>query len=250
MFPSLAQPLRRTCSNTIRIQASRLTIHTTAQRLTSPKTMSADQPSAPTFESIGITNTTINTSPGIQLTPHQQLIIGSILDATQLFEGRPSLRHLSLWQPTATFNDPLTSAVGHPKFAAQWYGLPALFFPIAIQSHEVTASDPISLRLSNKYTLRGLRTEHIIDSVVDIHLAPDGRIEKVEDKWNDKLRQGAFATSRVTHLPGPPQLTCTCKSPQAFQKLNAVTVPAFVRVPKTQEEDDRMRADRDREAQA
>lgn len=36
---------------------------------------------------------------------------------------------------------------------------------------------------------------------------------------------------------------------QAFQKLNAVSVPAFVKVPKTQEEDDQMRADRAREAQ-
>lgn len=188
---------------------------------------STDQPSAPTFKSIGITNTDIRKAAGVQLTPHQEVLVGSVLD---LFEGRPSLRHLSLWNPTATFHDPISNAVGFGKFAAQWYGLVALFSPITIQSHEVTSSgNPISLRLSNKYVLKGLGTEKVMDSVVDIHVGPDGRISRVEDKWNDKLPQGPFAT--------------------AFQKLNAVSVPAFVKVPKTQEEDDQMRADRAREAQ-
>ncbi|KAL2689204.1 hypothetical protein Neosp_003256 [[Neocosmospora] mangrovei] len=197
---------------------------------------STDQPSAPTFKSIGITNTDIRKAAGVQLTPHQEVLVGSVLD---LFEGRPSLRHLSLWTPTATFQDPITNAVGFDKFAAQWYGLVALFSPITIQSHEVTSSgDPISLRLSNKYVLKGLGTEKVIDSVVDIHVGPDGRISRVEDKWNDKLPQGPIATATDMHVLD-----------QAFQKLNAVSVPAFVKVPKTQEEDDQMRADRAREAQ-
>ncbi|RSL95328.1 hypothetical protein CDV31_013931 [Fusarium ambrosium] len=199
---------------------------------------STDQPSAPTFKSIGITNTDIRKAAGVQLTPHQEVLIGSVLD---LFEGHPSLRHLSLWTPTATFHDPITNAIGFDKFAAQWYGLVALFSPITIQSHEVTSSgDPISLRLSNKYVLKGLGTEKVMDSVVNIHVGPDGRIEKVEDKWNDKLPQGPFATA--TDI-------ARALDTQAFQKLNAVSVPAFVKVPKTQEEDDQMRADRAREAQ-
>lgn len=33
---------------------------------------------------------------------------------------------------------------------------------------------------------------------------------------------------------------------QAFRKLNAVTVPAFVKVPKTEEEDNKMKADREK----
>lgn len=33
---------------------------------------------------------------------------------------------------------------------------------------------------------------------------------------------------------------------QAFRKLNAVTVPAFVKVPKTEEEDMKMKADREK----
>jgi hypothetical protein len=174
---------------------------------------STDQPSAPTFKSIGITNTDIRKAAGVQLTPHQEVLVGSVLDVSslkltstspntpQLFEGRPSLRHLSLWTPTATFHDPITNAVGFDKFAAQWYGLVALFSPITIQSHEVTSSgDPISLRLSNKYVLKGLGTEKVMDSVVDIHVGPDGRISRVEDKWNDKLPQGPFATASLTPL--------------------------------------------------
>ncbi|KAM6524221.1 hypothetical protein FSOLCH5_004823 [Fusarium solani] len=202
---------------------------------------STDQPSAPTFKSIGITNTDIRKAAGVQLTPHQEVLVGSVLD---LFEGRPSLRHLSLWTPTATFHDPITNAVGFDKFAAQWYGLVALFSPITIQSHEVTSSgDPISLRLSNKYVLKGLGTEKVMDSVVDIHVGPDGRISRVEDNRPFQLRgvmsvSHAWAIYRLSHRPMV-----------AFQKLNAVSVPAFVKVPKTQEEDDQMRADRAREAQ-
>ncbi|KAF4973931.1 hypothetical protein FZEAL_9117 [Fusarium zealandicum] len=178
--------------------------------------------SAPSFQSIGVSNTSIRKASGVQLSSHQEVLVGSVLD---LFEGRPSLRHLTLWHPTATFHDPISNAVGYDKFAAQWYGLPALFNPITIQSHEViSAGNPISLKLSNKYVLKGVKSEKIMDSVVDIHVAPDGKIERVEDKWNDKLPQGAFAT--------------------AFQKLNAATVPALVKVPKTQEEDEKMQAER------
>lgn len=38
-------------------------------------------------------------------------------------------------------------------------------------------------------------------------------------------------------------LTCFV---QAFRKLNAVTVPAFVKVPKTEEEDMKMKAEREK----
>jgi hypothetical protein len=32
-----------------------------------------------------------------------------------------------------------------------------------------------------------------MDSVVRIHLGADGRIDKVEDRWNDKLPESAIA---------------------------------------------------------
>jgi len=107
---------------------------------------------------------------------------------SQLFEGRPSLKHLSLWQPTALFQDPIAYAQGYDKFAAQWYGLASLFNPIAIQSHLVTSGgNPIEVSLTNKYVLKGINKEQVMDSVLKIHVGSDGKIEKVEDRWNDKL---------------------------------------------------------------
>ncbi|KAF7560229.1 hypothetical protein G7046_g3939 [Stylonectria norvegica] len=214
---------------------------------------SPSQSTAPTFESIGIRNTAINTSPNITLTYTQKVLVGSILD---LFEGRPSLSHLSLWSPTATFQDPLTLATGYDRFAAQWYGLAALFSPIAIQTHEVTsAGDPIELTLQNKYVVKGIKKEQVMDSVVRIHVGADGRIDRVEDRWNDSLPQGAVAQVSATpgatdHVFGKSWARMSVgvrdgpRWADAFRKLNAVTVPAFVKVPKTPEEDEKMRADR------
>ncbi|KAI0376763.1 hypothetical protein F5Y04DRAFT_285565 [Hypomontagnella monticulosa] len=169
-----------------------------------------------------IKNTNINEVTGVALSPRQKVLVGSVLD---LFEGYPSLSHLSLWSKSATFNDPLTAATGYDAFAAQWYGLVALFHPIKIQSHSVTsAGDPIEIKLSNKYTLKGIGMSQTIDSVVRIHIGSDDKIEKVEDRWNNKLPEGAVA--------------------EAFRKLNAKTVPLFVKVPKNEEEDAEMRRGR------
>jgi hypothetical protein len=113
---------------------------------------------------------------------------------TQLFEGKPTLKHLSLWSRDATFADPLTNAVGFDKFAAQWYGLPALFNPIKIQSHKVTSSgNPIELELSNKYVVKGIKKEQVIDSIINIYVGSNGKIEKVEDKWDGKLPEGGVS---------------------------------------------------------
>ena len=38
--------------------------------------------SPPTFESIGIKNTAINTAPDVTLSSHQKVLVGSILDVT------------------------------------------------------------------------------------------------------------------------------------------------------------------------
>lgn len=117
---------------------------------------------------------------------------------TQLFEGNPTLKHLSLWSRTATFQDNITVAEGFDKFAAQWYGLPALFDPIKIQSHTVTsAGNPIELNLKNSYTVKGVKTEQVMESVVQIQVGDDGKITKVSDKWNNNLPDGAFSQVRT-----------------------------------------------------
>lgn len=178
----------------------------------------------PAFESVDVKNTSINQGAGVNLSSQQKLLVGSVLD---LFEGRPSLRHLNLWKPDATFTDPLTVAEGFDRYAAQWYGLPTIFSPINITSHTVTSSgNPIEIDLSNKYTVKGIKKEQEITSKVKIFVDDaTGKISKVEDRWNDKLPEGAIS--------------------QAFRKLNAVTVPMMVKVPKNQEEDDKMRAARE-----
>ena len=56
-----------------------------------------------------------------------------------------------------------------------------------------STGNPILLTLSNKYVLKGIKKEQVMESVVRIHVAEDGKIEKVEDRWNDKLPEGAIS---------------------------------------------------------
>ncbi|KAM7192076.1 hypothetical protein V8F20_009052 [Naviculisporaceae sp. PSN 640] len=216
----LSQPLRFPV-----LKAMNTGTPSTSAKMQTQATSTGSSSDQPSFESVGIKHTSINQAPGVNLSPHQKLVVGSILD---LFEGNPTLRHLDLWSRDATFADPLTVAEGYNRFAAQWYGLPTVFSPINIASHTVTsAGNPIEIDLVNKYTLKGVKKEQEIKSKVKIFLdeTAGGKITKVEDRWNDKLPDGPIS--------------------QAFRKLNAVTVPTMVKVPKTQEEDDQMRAARE-----
>lgn len=108
-------------------------------------------------------------------------------------EGHPTPELLSLWRDDATFEDPIAFAEGYNRYAAQWYGLPAVFKEIKIQSHEVTTSEnPVSVNLTNKYVLKVLGTEHTIKSVLQIHLDKDDKITRVVDRWDDKIPDGTF----------------------------------------------------------
>lgn len=170
---------------------------------------------APSFASLGIKNTDIKTATGVTLSDQQKVIVGSVLDVRnqylfrasahlacpiltpipKLFEGNPTLKHFSLWSQNGTFTDPLTVATGYPKYTAQFYGLPALFKPIQIQSHKVISSgNPIEFEMSNKYTVKGINKDQVMDSIIKIHLGSDGKIEKVEDKWNGELPDGPVSS--------------------------------------------------------
>ncbi|OHE99322.1 hypothetical protein CORC01_05363 [Colletotrichum orchidophilum] len=217
----------------------------------------------PSFESIGIKNNSIIQKSGVSLSQQQKVLVGSVLD---LFEGNPTLKHLSLWSKTATFQDNITVAEGYDKFAAQWYGLPALFNPIQIQSHTVTsAGNPIELELKNKYTVKGIKTEQTMESVVQIQVGDDGKIVKVSDRWNNNLPEGAFSQVRnalhvsvvkaaktLAWILGQTGVAVFCRVSLwrpfwALRKLNAVTVPVFVKVPKTEEEDQKLKAEREKQ---
>lgn len=167
------------------------------------------------FSSLDIKNTNIQTAPGVSLSEQQKVTIGSVLDVSmlapltvlprlafcnlthshlQLFEGHPTLPKFSLWSQNATFTDNITVATGYPKYTAQFYGLPALFKPIQLQHHRVTsAGNPIELEMSNKYVVKGIKKEQVMNSVVRIFVGEDGKISKVEDRWNGKLPEGAIS---------------------------------------------------------
>lgn len=100
------------------------------------------------------------------------------------------------------FEDPITRAVGEAKYKTQWYGLPALFNPIKLQAHTVVdGGNPIRLETSNRYVVRGLGKAHVIDSVVNIQLGEDGRIERVQDRWNNKLPDGTVVNVSLISTP-------------------------------------------------
>jgi hypothetical protein len=98
------------------------------------------------------------------------------------------------------------------------YGLQTAFSEIERLHHEVTSSgNPITMDLKTRYKVKGIGMEKTIDSKINIYVGKDGKIEKVEDKWNGKLPESAFV--------------------DVLRNLNSVTVPLGVSVPKTKEED-------------
>jgi hypothetical protein len=152
----------------------------------------------PTLDSVGVKNTSINSAPGTNLSQHQKLLVGSVLD---LFEGKPTLKHLSLWNRNAVFADPLTDAVGYDRFAAQWYGLPAVFGKIQLVSHKVVdGGNPMEVELQNRYTAKLVGKTQEIKSRVKIWVGGDGMIERVEDKWDGKELPDGFV-GEVSYPP-------------------------------------------------
>lgn len=46
--------------------------------------------------------------------------------------------------------------------------------------------------MSNKYVVKGIKQEKVMNSVVRIYVGSDGKIDKVEDRWNGELPSGAI----------------------------------------------------------
>ncbi|KAF2812243.1 uncharacterized protein BDZ99DRAFT_383627, partial [Mytilinidion resinicola] len=169
-----------------------------------------------TTSNLTIENTNLNTAPGVELSATQKTLVGSVLD---LFAGRPSLEKLQLWSDEGVFEDPITIARGRKQYEAQWYGLQSAFSSIERLSHSIMSSEnPISIDMKTKYTVKGINKEQTIESIVNIFTSEDGqKIVKVEDKWNGELPDSSIK--------------------DAFRKINAVTVPKMISVPKSKEED-------------
>lgn len=63
--------------------------------------------------------------------------------------------------------------------------------------------------MSNKYVVKGIKKEQVMNSVVRIFVGEDGKIEKVEDRWNGKLPEGAISdvSSDASNLPKTGQMS-------------------------------------------
>jgi hypothetical protein len=133
----------------------------------------------------------VTTAPGIKLSTHQETIIGSVLD---LFAGRPSLPKLALWRDDATYSGPFTLATGRAKYSAQWYGLRQAFSEIDRLNHQVKdAGNPMLVDLRINYVIRGLDKKQMVQSVAAIYLDDEGRISKVEDRWDGQASEGGIS---------------------------------------------------------
>ena len=122
--------------------------------------------------------------------------------------------------------------------------------------------------LKTRYVIKGINKEQTIQSLVAIHTDEQGKISKVEDKWDGKLPEGSIANvsssfdllnprwwlnywiswgfwawsftweTRVWNVGVKPRIEIDANCyVQAFRHLNAATVPKFVNVPKNEEED-------------
>jgi len=159
-------------------------------------------------------STDIKMAPGVDLSSEQRTIVASVLD---LFAGRPSLAKLQLWKDEGVFTDPITIAKGRKQFEPQWYGLQTAFSEIERKSHQVTdAGNPIAMDMVTRYKVKGIGKETTINSKILI-FTEGGKISRVEDKWDGELPDSGIAN--------------------AFRRLNAVSVPKMVGVPKDAEED-------------
>ncbi|KAL6249537.1 hypothetical protein RBB50_003390 [Rhinocladiella similis] len=155
-----------------------------------------------------------------KLSDRQALLTASVLD---LFAGYPSKRKLSLWTDDAVFSDTLTIATGRKQYEAQWYGLKASMSDIVQEEVAIkNVGNPMELHLKTKYKVKAVGKEQVIDSTVLVHMtdASDGaRITRVEDKWGGTPPPDGFFS-------------------KAMRNLNSVTVPGFVTVPKSIEEEE------------
>ncbi|KAK3070407.1 hypothetical protein LTR53_010529 [Teratosphaeriaceae sp. CCFEE 6253] len=201
------------------------------------------------FGKLNIESKNIQTASGVELSESQRTIVGSVLD---LFAGRPSLAKLQLWKDDAEFTDPLTIAKGRAQYEAQWYGLQTAFSEIERLGHEVKSNgNPIEMDLETRYVVKGLGTEKKISSKIQIWTDGD-KIVKVADKWSGSLPEGSIAQVSSILTPANPlwwlqytgawafylwSFTWETTLWRAFRRLNAVTVPNLVSVPKNAEED-------------
>ncbi|KAI9809691.1 MAG: hypothetical protein M1825_000123 [Sarcosagium campestre] len=161
--------------------------------------MSSETPNPATLK---IESSDFNPAPGVELDSQQKLLAGSVLD---LFAGKATLAKLGLWKDDGVFEDPITIARGRKEFEPQWYGLKAAFSEIErLSTQTVDAGNPIRIDMKTRYKIKGIGSNQTIASEVYIYYDKvSGKIEKVEDKWNGNLPDGAIKNVSAGKLLSP-----------------------------------------------
>ena len=81
-----------------------------------------------------------------------------------------------------------------PPTDSRQYGLQTAFSEIERLHHEVTSGgNPIEMDMKTRYVVKGLGKEQTIASKINIFLTPDGKINKVQDKWDGELPDSTIA---------------------------------------------------------
>jgi hypothetical protein len=113
--------------------------------------------------------------------------------------------------------DPLSNCIGYKEYAPQWFAMPKVFPKSITLSKRVISSthnpNRIMYQQEQEYTFRGLGTKKVMKSLVIIELDDHDRIVYLHDKWNGQehpVKWGALG----------------------LRRLNAITLPWLVSVPK------------------
>jgi hypothetical protein len=203
MRPFIRQLQARTCT-TAPIHIFRKPLTTQIPKITRARlsTDTSSKTSPIDTSNLHLSRHHINVVPGTKLSSHQQLIVRSIVD---LFSGHPSLPHLALWRDDAVFSNPITIAQGRAKYSAQWYGRSQAFSEIDCINHQVRdAGNPMLMDLRIKYVVRGVGVEQLVQSLVSVEVDGEGRVCRVEDRWDGELKEGGIGeVSSIFRLLSP-----------------------------------------------
>ncbi|KAJ1304625.1 hypothetical protein OPQ81_005767 [Rhizoctonia solani] len=142
----------------------------------------------------------------------------TVEDVLELFCAHPSLEIFDRsWHRDAVFEDPFTKCVGYKEYAAQWYGLPKITRQSTTLQYRVLSSThsphKIVFDQTQQYTLRYIKRKKTIHSLVVLELDEDGKIIKMEDRWNGEELPRKWGAVWL-------------------RRLNGKTAPLFVRVPR------------------
>lgn len=155
--------------------------------------------------------------PGFESTPRIEPSSSTaqlIQDALDLFGAKPSASIFTRWSPSAIFADPICHADGARQYLAQWYGMPAAFAESHTLAWKLIKDEErrVEWVQRQKYKVKGLGMVKEMVSTVVVERGEDGKVTRFEDRWNHKPLGGTL---------GWP-----------FRRLNAVTLPLLVGVPK------------------